>query len=118
MAPAIAIGLPATTSTWGRRRSAFSARRRRSAFSARSASSASRSVSSSWLAEAFAGDGDRAAARVARRECILDAARRAAASAGELRTALVVVLKPDALADDDSPENGVSGLAPGPGDHF
>ena len=79
---------------------------------------ASRSVSSSWLAEAFAGDGDRAAARVARRECILDAARRAAASAGELRTALVVVLKPDALADDDSPENGVSGLAPRPGDHF
>ena len=62
--------------------------------------------------------GLRAAARVARRECILDAARRAAASAGELRTALVVVLKPDALADDDSPENGVSGLAPRPGDHF
>ena len=36
----------------------------------------------------------------------------------QLRTALVVVLKPDALADDDSPENGVSGLAPRPGDHF
>ena len=79
---------------------------------------ASRSVSSSWLAEAFAGGGDRAAARVARRECILDAARRAAGSDGALRTSLVVVLKPDALADDDPPEQGVSGLAPRPGDHF
>ena len=78
---------------------------------------AARAGAASGRAEAFAGDGDRAAARVARRECILDAARRAAASAGELRTALVVVLKPDALADDDSPENGVSGLAPRPGAH-
>ena len=46
--------------------------------------------------------------RVARARCIWTRRGARPRLRGSTRTALVVVLKPDALADDDSPENGVA----------